>query len=103
MATAKKVNSGYLNTNRKASDKHPDFRAEISVDAKFIKGLADAASSGGASIYIAGWKGTSGRTGEPYVFLRLDSEKYQRADAGDNPQRPHPQSNTNNQSWDEEF
>ena len=77
MATVKKPNQGYLNSNRKGNDKHPDFRAEVPVDSKFIKGLADAASDGGAVIYMAGWKGTSQRTGDPYVFLRLDSEKYQ--------------------------
>lgn len=73
----KTPNQGYLNSNRKTSERHPDFRAEVGVDSKFIKGLADAAKDGGAVIYMAGWKGVSKRDGEPYVFLRLASEKYQ--------------------------
>jgi uncharacterized protein (DUF736 family) len=83
----KKPNQGYLNSNKKASDKHPDFRAEIPVDARFIKGLADSAAAGGAVIYMAGWKGVSQRNGEPYVFLRLDSTKYQAPARHDQPDR----------------
>jgi len=84
----KKPNQGYLNSNKKANDKHPDFRAEIPVDSKFIKGLADAAKDGGAVIYMAGWKGESSRDGQSYVFLRLDSVKYQAPARtnGDSPQ-----------------
>ena len=95
MAQPKKPNQGYLNSNKKGNEKHPDFRAEIPIDAKFIKGLADAAAEGGASIYMAGWKGVSQKTGEPYVFLRLDSEKYQ---------KPAPsQAASSNPAWEEEF
>ena len=99
MATVKKFNSGYLNSNRKTNERHPDFRAEVPVDAKFIKGLADAASSGGAVIYMAGWKGTSQRTGDPYVFLKLDAEKYQKPEGASTTQ----QASTNSPVWDEEF
>ena len=98
MAQPKKPNQGYLNSNKKGNDKHPDVRAEVPVDAKFIKGLADAAANGGAVIYMAGWKGTSQRTNDPYVFLRLDAEKYERPE-GSKPQSTSPQSNT----WEDEF
>ena len=95
MAAPKKPNQGYLNSNRKGNDKHPDFRAEVAVDSKFIKGLADAAGEGGAVIYMAGWKGTSQKTGDPYVFLRLDSEKYE-------PQpKPSPKTGQGQDSWGE--
>ena len=78
MAAPRRPNSGYLNTNKKNSEKQPDFRAEIPVDSKFIKGLADAAAKeGGAFVYMAGWKGVSQKTGDPYVSLQLTSEKYQ--------------------------
>jgi len=98
MAQAKKPNVGYLNSNRKASPKHPDFRAEVPVDARFIKNLADAASKGDgpAMVYIAGWKGTSEKSGEDYVYLKLDSEKYQKPE-GSTPRAPQ-------QDWvDKEF
>ena len=97
MAQPKKPNQGYLNSNRKGNDKHPDFRAEVPVDAKFIKNLADAAADGGAVVYMAGWKGTSQKTGEPYVFLRLDSEKYQRPEGASAP-KPAQQD-----SWSDDF
>lgn len=77
MAAPKRPNTGYLNSNKKSSDRQPDFRAEIAVDSKFIKGLADAAAKGGAVVYMAGWKGTSQKTGDPYISLHLNSEKYQ--------------------------
>jgi uncharacterized protein (DUF736 family) len=95
MAQPKKPNQGYLNSNKKGNEKHPDYRAEVPVDAKFIKGLADAAADGGAAIYMAGWKGISQRTGEPYIFLRLDSEKYQKPASS--------QTTNNNPAWEEEF
>ena len=98
MAQAKKPNVGYLNSNRKASPKHPDFRAEVPVDARFIKNLADAASKGDgpAMVYIAGWKGTSEKSGEDYVYLKLDSEKYQKPAPSQATSRPDP-------AWEEEF
>ena len=78
MANNATPNQGYLNTNSfKKHDKQPDFRATVEVDSAFIKGLAEAAANGGASIFIAGWKGVSKRDGEAYVFLKLASEKYQ--------------------------
>ena len=77
MAAVKKANQGYMNSNNKSSEKHPDYRAEIPVDSAFIKGLADAAGAGGAVLYIAGWTGVSNRDSQPYVFVRLASEKYQ--------------------------
>ena len=98
MAQPKKPNQGYLNSNKKGNDKHPDFRAEVPVDAKFIKGLADSAANGGAVIYMAGLKGTSQRTGDPYVFLRLDAEKYQRPE-GASVQPAAPSAS----SWEEDF
>ena len=75
----KKANQGYMNTNNKSSDKHPDFRAEVPVDSSFIKGLADAATGEGAVIYVAGWKGVSQKTGDDYIFVKLDSIKFQKA------------------------
>lgn len=83
MANNATPNQGYLNTNSfKKHDKQPDFRATVEVDSAFIKGLAEAAANGGASIFIAGWKGVSKRDGEAYVFLKLASEKYQTATPG---------------------
>ena len=74
----KKPNQGYLNKNTfKKHEKQPDCRGKIPVDVDFIESLAENSKSGeGAFVTISGWSGKSQRSGDPYVFLKLEANEY---------------------------